>query len=278
MGQIILILNHKGGVGKTTAAVNISHALARSGKKTLLVDSDSQCNATMMALNPATNIEPSFYHLLSDPNTSTADTIKMSLLEGVDILPNQEHTAGLELKLMGEEVSKKPEDRFLILRKRLRVYAKQQYDFTIVDLPPNIGMFVLMALNMADSVIVPIDADSVFSQRGLKNALDIILETRKTTNHDLRFLRLLVNKVDKRTSLGKIAIDHISQAFDADMICETRIPVSTHFQQAEAKHQSIFQYSHRSVGATAYTNIAEEIMKIHEVDPQMKLNDITTKA
>ena len=278
MGQIILILNHKGGVGKTTAAVNISHALARAGRKVLLVDADSQCNSTMMALNPAISIEPSFYHLLSDSTVKTSDTIKTSLLEGVDLLPNQEHTAGLELKLMGEEAKMKPLERFLILRKRLRAYAKQQYDYTVVDLPPNIGIFVLMALNMSDSVIVPIDADSVFSQRGLKNALDIISETRKTTNPDLRFLRLLVNKVDKRTSLGKIVIDHISQAFDADMICETRIPVSTHFQQAEAKHQSIFRYNHRSVGATAYTSIAEEIIKIHEIYPQMKLDDIAATA
>lgn len=267
MGQIILILNHKGGVGKTTAAVNISHALARAGRKVLLVDADSQCNSTMMAFSPADGIEPSFYHLLSDPQVNTNDTIKMSVLEGVDILPNQEHTAGLELKLMGAEATKKPLERFMVLRTKLRNLVKDKYDYTIVDLPPNIGIFVLMALNMADSVIVPIDADSVFSHRGLKNALDIINETKKTTNKDLLFLRLLINKVDKRTSLGKSAITHISKAFGPEMICETRIPVSTHFQQAEARHQSIFRYNHRSVGARAYTDIADEIIRIHE-DPK----------
>src|SRR5665647_124532 len=168
-GTIICFQNNKGGVGKSTATVNTAHALALQGKRVLVIDVDNQCNATTLCLPATTKIEKSLYHILRFPNeTALEEVIVASKYENVDILPNQETVAGLEPSILISEAKKPQNSRFLILQKLLRPFLnKSSYDFILIDTPPNIGTFVIMALNAADFVIVPIEADSAFSIQGL---------------------------------------------------------------------------------------------------------------
>ncbi len=261
-GTIICFQNNKGGVGKSTATVNTAHALALQGKKVLIVDVDNQCNATTLCLPATTKIEKSLYHIFRYPEeTSLEEVIVASKYENVDILPNQETVAGLEPSILVSEANKPQSSRFLILRNILRPFLKQSsYNFVLIDTPPNIGTFVILALNTADYVIVPVEADSAFSIQGLKNAINTIQFLRKDTNPDLRLLRLLVNKVDKRTNLGKVAITRLKESFGDQMVFDQMIPVSTLFQRAESMFKTILAYDRKCGGSLAYINIATQII------------------
>lgn len=261
-GVIICFQNNKGGVGKSTATVNTAHALALQGNKVLVVDVDNQCNATTLCLPPSTQIGKSLYHILLTPDEiSLKEVIVASKYENVDILPNQEAVAGLEPNIIISEACKPPKERFLNIRHKLRPFLEQSpYKYILIDTPPNIGTFVLMALNAADFVVVPVEADSAFSIQGLRSALGIIEALRENSNPDLRFLRLLVNKVDRRTSLGKIAIHRLKEAFGNEMVFDKTIPVSTIFQRAENMGKTILAYDKKCGGSLAYISIADQII------------------
>jgi chromosome partitioning protein len=261
-GTIICFQNNKGGVGKSTATVNTAHALALQGHRVLVVDVDNQCNTTTLCLPATTKIEKSLYHILRYPEeTPLEEVIVASKYENVDILPNQETVAGLEPSILVAEADKPKDRRFLFLRDILRPFLKESpYSFILIDTPPNIGTFVILALNTADFVIVPVEADSAFSIQGLKNAINTIQYLREDTNPDLRLLRLLVNKVDKRTNLGKIAINRLKESFGDHMVFDQMIPVSTLFQRAESFSKTILAYDRKCGGSQAYMNIAAQII------------------
>jgi len=262
-GKIICFQNNKGGVGKSTATVNTAHALAILGHRVLVVDVDNQCNATTLCLPAATKIEKSLYNVLNSPGeTALEDVIVASKYENVDILPNQESVAGLEPRILVSEANKPQSKRFLILRDALRPFIENSpYNFILIDTPPNIGTFVILALNSADFVIVPVEADSAFSIQGLKNAINTIQYLRQDTNPDLLLLRLLVNKVDKRTNLGKVATKRLKEAFGEDKVFDQMIPVSTLFQRAESMFKTILAYDRKCGGSHAYLKVAEQIVE-----------------
>jgi chromosome partitioning protein len=150
MPFVVAVVNNKGGVGKSTVTANLSHAyaLANKGKRVLAVDLDSQCNLTELMTAQGT-IGPSLYELLDDSTTDVHSCIYPTPYEGVSAIPNIPETASLELKLMNHK-----DNGWHILRTRLREYALSNYDLTIMDCPPNLGLFVLQAMVAADFVLV----------------------------------------------------------------------------------------------------------------------------
>ena len=259
MGVIVAIVNNKGGVGKTTAACNLAHALGLLGKRVLVVDLDPQCNATSLLLSNRLDRQHSLYELLAHDTLGFPLTraIYPSQYEGVSCLPNVPETAALE----PEMIMSAPASLFR-LRRHLRHYALRHFDLVIIDNPPNLGSFVICALNTADFALVPVKAGSAFSVSGLLQAVRLINEVRVESNKDLRDLRLLINQVDKRTLISRTLTEQIFKAFGEDQIFKTFIPGNTAFEQAEAAGATIFRWNANAPGARAYRELAQELLDI----------------
>lgn len=257
-GIIISVINNKGGCGKTTTAVNLAHALAREGQEVLLVDMDSQCNATDILVGKI-KIDKSLVELL-DPNgndLALQRCIYRDNRTNIDFLPSTPTLAALEPTLI-----RTAPQSLNILRDRLRDYAKANYDFTIIDNPPNLGTFVLCSLTASDFVIVPNEAGSKYSLEGLIKAVEFIEDIRMNWNSHLRFLRLLITKVDRRMSVCKSMIAYAKRLFPPDRVFETIIPVSTEFQKAELAGETIFAQRTAWAVARSYKALAKEILTI----------------
>ncbi len=258
MGYIISVTNNKGGCGKTTTTCNLADALSRQKKTVLVVDADSQCNTTKILLEKGIAVRNSLYELL-DPKKekiNIASCIYPTTCKNVLMIPNVDETASLEPELI-----KNTPQIFFRLRDIL-LKESEKFDFIMIDNPPNMGTFVLISLYASYFVIVPIKAGSAFSVDGLLKALNIISEVRKSGNADLRFLRLLINCLDKRTSISKTIINQIYQTFGPKDIFETTIPINTAFERSESTSQTVFQYDHGAPGARSFRMLAHEFIKI----------------
>lgn len=259
MGHIISVLNNKGGVGKTTTACNLADGLGKQGQQVLVVDADPQSNTTTLLLPRETQIRKSLYDVLesnSAPDFSTGHIYATSC-KNVMLLPNINDTASLEPTLIAEA----PES-FFRLKKALRESLSEKFNYIIIDCPPNMGTFVLCTLYASDFAIVPILARSSFSVEGLIKAVGLIKDIRSKVNPDLRFLRLLINSVDKRTSISNSITEQITRVFERDQIFKTQIPVNTAFEKAESGRMTIFQHDGTSTGARAYRELAKELTSI----------------
>ncbi len=264
MGIIIAVINNKGGVGKTTVTCNLAHALGLEGCRVLVVDLDSQCNSTQMLLPAGREPHPSFYELVAGdgPRVEVEACAVPSRCPGVHLLPNVPETAALEPELILQAPAS-----LLRLRAALRDQAREGFDVTLLDTPPNIGTFVLCALHAADFVLVPVKAGSAFSVEGLLKAVRLVNDIRSQGNQDLRFLRLLVNQVDRRTSISRMVSAQLTAAFRADQVFATTIPASTLFEQAEIARQTILAYAPQASGAQAYRDLARELLAILPASP-----------
>ena len=256
-GKIIAVVNNKGGVGKTTLTANLAHSLANRKKSVLVVDLDSQCNATSLLLAPG-QVKNSLYELLGEAGTPAEAAVYHTAYEGLRCLPNVEETSALEMDLLAHGLPQ----AYQLLRDRLRTFAVGSYDYTILDCPPNLGFFVISALYCSDFVIVPILAGSAFSVEGLAKAVNLIGQVREASNPDLRFLRLLVNAVDMRTSMSRISIEQLQTHFGRDQIFKTTIPTSSAFQQAEHVRKTVIRHAPHSPGAKCYRELAREVENI----------------
>jgi chromosome partitioning protein len=259
-GMVMSIVNNKGGVGKTTVAVNLAHALTRRGQRVLVVDMDSQCNATSFLLprDPAGN---TLYEVFTESELNVGQCIHPTEYEKLFCLPNTNDTSALEPPLLNSLP-----DSFKLVRNRIRGYAQEHYDFALLDCPPNMGFFVVSALHASDFVIVPIWAGSAFSIEGLLKAIDLINDIRKNGNPDLKFLRLLINQVDRRTAMTKVTIDQIDKNFRHDQAFKTMIPVNAAFQRAENAGKTIIRYDPTTLGAKAYRALAKELLEVFSIN------------
>jgi cellulose biosynthesis protein BcsQ len=259
MGYIISVLNNKGGVGKTTTTCNLADGLGKQGHSVLVVDGDPQSNTTTTLMPNGASIRKSLYDVLetgSEPSVGSGH-IYSTTCRNVLILPNINETASLEPELISEAPNS-----LMRLRNALRGPGTENFDYVIIDCPPNMGTFVLCTLYASDFAIVPILAKSSFSVEGLIKAVGLIKEIKAKVNPDLRFLRLLINSVDKRTSISKSITQQISQAFDDNQIFKTQIPINTAFENAEASGETVFQYDGTATGARAFRELAKELTSI----------------
>lgn len=259
MGIILAVVNNKGGVGKTTVTCNLAHALGLAGCRVLVVDLDSQCNTSQLLLPAGRENRQSLYELLKKDVAAVylADYLVPSKYPGIFCLPNVPETAALEPELILQAPAS-----FFRLRQALRDQARQQFDITLLDNPPNIGIFVLCALHVADFVLVPVKAGSAFSVEGLLKAVRLINDVRRQGNQDLRFLRLLINQVDRRTSISKTVTAQLAAAFRPDQLFSTMIPMNTLFEQAEMAGQTILAFSPHCAGSRAYHDLGRELLAI----------------
>jgi len=257
-GMIISVANNKGGTGKTTVSCNLAHAMAKLGYKVLLVDMDSQVNATSLIMG-SKSPSRTLYDLLNPEGTNipVENCIHATSYNNLYCLPNIQETAGLE----PDFINGAPES-FFTLRNKLRDYACKKFDFTFIDNPPNMGTFVIISLYASDCVIVPNESGSSFSMEGLVKMIRLINNIRENGNKYLRFLRLLINKVDRRTAISKATISYISDNFKPDQVFKTHIPICTAFQKAEGVRQTILNYAPSSSGAKYYRLLATELESV----------------
>lgn len=257
-GIISAISNYKGGVGKTITAVNLSASLAIKKKKILLIDIDPQSDSTRALVQNPSSIDKCVYHLLDpkEEQLNLQDFIYPTIHKNLSIIPNITETSGLEIPL----AQKFPDSNFY-LRNSVHSYVKEVFDYIFIDCPPTLSIFVSNALHCADCVIIPTDAGSGNSLEGVRGVLDLMESIRSSGNPELKFLKILINKIDRRKSAHKANIDAINDRFGDENTFKTSIPTSTLFEAAETITKStIFTNDASSKGAQSFRNLGKEFL------------------
>lgn len=249
--MIIAITNQKGGVGKTTTALNVSSALALIGKSTLLIDTDPQAHSTISCVKDPSEHKKSLYDVLINDNERIEALIIRSTIPGLKIVISKISMAKLEPSLLGEI------DGHYRLKDVLKPIRKK-YDYIIIDTPPTLGIITLNALVAADAILIPIQS-SYLSLEGADDLLETIDKVKKIANPNLRILGILITLHDKRTNISKDAIKRIQGIF-GKKVFSTIISKSVKLEESPAYRESIFTYSPNSVGAIQYKKVAEEII------------------
>jgi chromosome partitioning protein len=250
MGKTIAIVNQKGGVGKSTTAVNLGAGLAEAGKKVLLIDLDPQGNASSGLGVEKSELEYTSYDLLIEAE-SVFSVIMETETDNLDLIPANIELAGAEIELVSI-ISR--ESR---LKKSL-VEINDDYDFIIIDCPPSLGLLTLNALTAADSVMVPIQCE-YYAMEGLGQLMNTIELVRKNLNPDLRIEGVLMTMYDARTNLSEQVIEEVEEYF-SDLMFKTIIPRNVRLSEAPSFGTSILEYSSNSKGAEAYRKLAEEVV------------------
>ncbi len=250
-GICIAIANQKGGVGKTTTAINLSAALAQKGKRVLLVDLDPQANSTISFLN-AEDVDLTVYDLLTEPSIKFDDVIKSTRIDNLFLLPSRINLAKLEAKLIGEL------DAPFRLKDKLDAITRD-FDIIIIDTPPTLGLITVNALVAATHLIIPIQS-SYFALEGTDDLLETIERIKARPNPQLEVLGVVVTLHDRRTTLSKDIYDQICQVF-GDKVFETTISKSVRLEESPAYRESIFTFAPTSSGAIEYASLCEEVIR-----------------
>lgn len=250
-GIKIAITNQKGGVGKTTTAINLAAAIAKLGKKVLLVDLDPQANSTISYLIQD-DISYSVYDLLTESETRFNDIVQKTKVENLDLLPSRINLAKLEAKLVGEM------DGPYRLKDRLDPVVNN-YDVVIIDTPPTLGLITVNALVASTHLIIPIQS-SYFALEGTDDLLETIERIKARPNPQLEVLGVVVTLHDRRTTLSRDIYDQICNVF-GDKVFQTTISKSVRLEESPAYRESIFTFAPTSSGAVEYASLCDEVMR-----------------
>jgi chromosome partitioning protein len=249
--MILAITNQKGGVGKTTTAINLAAALAAKGLDTLLIDLDPQANSTLSYLE-VDSIETGMYDALTRGEIGLGDVIQaVEKVANLFVAPATIALAKIEAKLLGEL------DSYFRLKDKLEP-IRREYEYIVLDTPPSLGLITVNALAAATHVLVPIQS-SYFALEGTDDLLETIDKIKIRTNPELQILGVVMTLFDKRTKLSKDIREHVGQVF-GNKLFETVISKSVRLEESPAYRESIFTFSPRSSGAYEYYRLSEEIL------------------
>ncbi len=251
MPKIIAIANQKGGVGKTTTAINLASILAKADKKVLLVDLDPQCNASSGLGFSSQNVLYSSYDLIMGQRT-VADTAFPTDFEGLSLIPSSRDLTGAEVELVGMD------QREYQLKNALAA-TDSSCDIILIDCPPSLGLLTINALCAANSVILPIQCE-YFALEGLSQLMHTIELIRKNLNPPLEVEGILLTMHDSRTNLSRQVVEEVRKYF-REKVYETIIPRNIRLGEAPSFGKPIIHYDIRSLGAESYLQFTEELLQ-----------------
>ena len=249
--RIIAITNQKGGVGKTTTAVNLATALAANKMRVLLVDVDAQGNASTGLDIDKDNNKPTVYDLMVH-KMSAVDVVVRTIVPGLDLLPASMHLAGAELELLDLD------NREYLLSESLTVIGGG-YDYILIDCPPALGLLTLNALCAADSVLVPLQCE-FYALEGLSHLVGTIERIRQKLNPRLTIQGVVLTMYDRRNNLSDMVAADVREHF-GDKVYETVIPRNVRISEAPSHGRPVLLYDWRCAGSKAYIHLAGEILK-----------------
>jgi chromosome partitioning protein len=257
MKRTICIANQKGGVAKTTTAINLSACLAVSGRRVLLVDTDPQGNATSGLGVDRDKLEASVYDLLLG-EVETEQVIIKSLMENLDLIPANISLAGAEIEMVGMD------NRECRLREALKT-IKNNYDYIFIDCPPSLGLLTINALTAADRVLIPIQCE-YYALEGVGQLLQTINLVQRRLNPKLELEGVLLTMFDARTNLAIQVVDEVKGYF-GNKVFNTIIPRNVRLSEAPSHGKPVIDYDPRSKGAILYQELAQEVIE-HEYEEE----------
>lgn len=251
MGKTVAIVNQKGGVGKTTTAVNLSYSLSISEKKILLVDIDPQGNATSGVGIETDDIKYTTYQAMIG-EIPTEEAIIKTKFENLDLLPSNIDLVGAEIELVDETA------RETFLKEAVRK-VKNKYDYILIDCPPSLGLLTINALTAADSVMIPVQCE-FYSLVGLGQLMNTIALIRQDLNKDLYIEGVLLTMYDSRLNISKQVVEEVRRHFDGE-IFKTFLSRNVRVAEAPSHGLPVIEYDRTSTGAKNYLSLAKEFIR-----------------
>ena len=255
MSRIIAVANQKGGVGKTTTAINLAACLAEAGKKVLTIDLDPQGNMTSGLGVDKNEVENTVYELMLD-ECSVKESMTDTIVDGMKIIPSNVNLAGAEIELLGIN------EKEYILKNAVD-YIRDDYDFIIIDCPPSLNMLTINAMTTADSVLVPIQCE-YYALEGLSQLMHTIDLVQQRLNPDLLIEGIVFTVYDVRTNLSVQVVENVRSNLDTK-IYDTLIPRNIRLAEAPSHGLPINMYDSRSAGAESYRLLAKEVIERKDI-------------
>lgn len=253
MGKVISIANQKGGVGKTTTAVNLSTILAKKGKKVLMIDTDPQGNASS-GLGIDKNVNFSVYDVIIN-DVEIENTVQQTMVKNLEVCPSNINLAGAEVELVAMM------SREHRLKEKIDM-QKDKYDYIIIDCPPSLGLITLNAFTASDSVLIPVQCE-YYALEGLGQLLNTINLVKKHLNKDLEIEGALLTMFDIRTNLSNQVVKEVNKYFE-NKVYKTVIPRNVRLSEAPSYGMPISVYDPKSKGAKSYDKFVKEFLKKNE--------------